>query len=149
MKRIILAVLVALCAVGNAAAQQTTGSIQGRITDAQGSAVPGVTVTGKNTSTGFTRSEVSDAEGVFRLIGLPVTAVRPRRARMCACEQIASQCNTLLLQRTRIAASRRPASFSPSRMPASTRHRSQVPPQSIGTTTLAAPTPTATAMVHW
>jgi outer membrane receptor protein involved in Fe transport len=72
MKRIILAVLVALCTVGNAAAQQTTGSIQGRITDAQGSAVPGVTVTSKNTETGFTRSEVSDAEGVYRLIGLPV-----------------------------------------------------------------------------
>jgi outer membrane receptor protein involved in Fe transport len=72
MKRIILAVLVALCAVGNAAAQQTTGNIQGRITDAQGSAVPGVTVTGRNTATGFTRTEVSDSEGVYRLTGLPV-----------------------------------------------------------------------------
>lgn len=72
MKRIILAVLVAVCAVANAAAQQTTGNIQGRITDAQGSAVPGVSVTGRNAATGFTRTEVSDAGGVYRLTGLPV-----------------------------------------------------------------------------
>ena len=71
MKRIILAALMLLCA-SNVSAQQTTGNIQGRITDAQGAAVPGVTVTGKNTATGFTRSEVSDAEGNYRLNGLPV-----------------------------------------------------------------------------
>ena len=34
-------------------AQQTTGNITGRIVDAQGAAVPGVTVTAKNTQTGF------------------------------------------------------------------------------------------------
>ena len=73
MKRIILAALVAVLAfAGNAAAQQTTGNIQGRITDAQGAAVPGVTVVGRNTATGFTRTEVADTEGIYRLNALPI-----------------------------------------------------------------------------
>ena len=55
-----------------AAAQQTTGTIAGRIVDDQGAAVPGVTVTGRNTETGFTRTDVSDAEGSYRLTALPV-----------------------------------------------------------------------------
>jgi hypothetical protein len=57
---------------GTAAAQQTTGSIQGRIMDAQGAAVPGVSVVGRNIATGFTRTEISDAEGIYRLNALPV-----------------------------------------------------------------------------
>src|SRR5829696_5449351 len=74
MKRIVLAAMVLLCgfAVSPASAQQTTGNISGRITDAQGSAVPGVTVTAKTPTTGFTRTEVSDGEGLYRLTGLPV-----------------------------------------------------------------------------
>ena len=75
MKRII-AVTVALCAIvlsaSGAAAQQTTGNIQGRVVDAQKAGVPGVTVTAKSPSTGFTRTEVTDAEGIYRLNGLPV-----------------------------------------------------------------------------
>src|ERR1700687_5509966 len=75
MKRIIVA-MVAMCAFAlmgtPAAAQQTTGNIQGRITDAQKAAVPGVTVTAKSAATGFTRTEVTDAEGIYRLNGLPV-----------------------------------------------------------------------------
>ena len=38
----------------------------------QGAAVPGVTVTAKNAATGFTRTEVSDGEGIYRLTALPV-----------------------------------------------------------------------------
>jgi Carboxypeptidase regulatory-like domain len=53
-------------------AQQTTGNIAGRVTDQQGSAVPGATITAKNPQTGFTRTETSDAEGVYRLTALPV-----------------------------------------------------------------------------
>jgi hypothetical protein len=75
MKRIIVA-MIAVCALAlpgtPAAAQQTTGSIYGRITDAQKAAVPGVTVTAKSAATGFTRTEVTDAEGTYRLNGLPV-----------------------------------------------------------------------------
>ncbi len=77
MKRIIVA-MIAVCALAlasqPASAQQTTGGIQGRIVDAQRAAVPGVTVTAKSKATGFTRSEVSDSEGIYRLNGLPVGA---------------------------------------------------------------------------
>ena len=74
MRKIILAMIVlcALAAVEPAAAQQTTGNISGRILDTQGAAMPGVTVTGRNTQTGFVRTEVSDGEGVYRLTALPV-----------------------------------------------------------------------------
>src|SRR4051812_12061903 len=53
-------------------AQGTSGTITGRVVDQQGAAVPGVTVPAKSTTTGFTRSEVSDAEGVYRLSAMPV-----------------------------------------------------------------------------
>ena len=72
MNRLIaMAALVALSVIP-ANAQQTTGNITGRILDAQSAAVPGVSVTAKNTQTGFTRSDVSDAEGIYRLNALPV-----------------------------------------------------------------------------
>ncbi len=64
--------MLLLLACGSAFAQQTTGTVTGRVIDQQGSAVPGATVTAKSTTTGFTRSEVSDAEGVYRLSALPV-----------------------------------------------------------------------------
>ena len=76
MKRIILGMIV-FCALGAAApvlAQQTTGNITGRIVDAQGAAIPGVTVTGKSAQTGFVRTDVSDGEGIYRLTALPVGA---------------------------------------------------------------------------
>ncbi len=74
MKKIILAMIVlcALVAPSNVLAQQTTGNINGRIVDAQGAAVPGVTVTAKSLQTGFTRTDVSDSEGIYRLTALPV-----------------------------------------------------------------------------
>ena len=53
-------------------AQQTTGTVTGRILDPQGAAIPGATVTAKNGATGFTRAEVSDSTGVYRLAALPV-----------------------------------------------------------------------------
>src|SRR5829696_3182460 len=75
MRRMIVA-MIAVCAFAltatSAAAQQTTGNIQGRIVDAQKAAVPGVTVTAKSATTGFTRSEVTDAEGIYRINALPV-----------------------------------------------------------------------------
>ena len=53
-------------------AQQTSGNVTGRIVDEQGAAIPGVTVTAKSPTTGLTRTEVSDAEGLYRLNALPV-----------------------------------------------------------------------------
>ena len=75
MKRIIWTATVLVLALFTATAayaQQTTGNITGRIVDDQGAAVPGVTVTARSAQTGFTRSDVSDAEGVYRLNALPV-----------------------------------------------------------------------------
>ena len=64
------AIVLLICAT--AFAQQTTGVITGRVTDEQGAAIPGATVTAKNAANGLTRSEVSDAEGLYRLQALPI-----------------------------------------------------------------------------
>src|SRR3984893_7037427 len=61
-----------LLACVSAFAQQTTGAVTGRVVDQQGAAIPGVTVTAKNVATGFTRTDTSDSEGVYRLQALPV-----------------------------------------------------------------------------
>jgi hypothetical protein len=66
------AALLVLLGCASAFAQQTTGSITGRVVDQQGAAVPGVTITAKMATTGFTRTETSDAEGLYRLNALPV-----------------------------------------------------------------------------
>ena len=63
-------ILLVTCA--SVFAQQTTGNITGRVLDPQAAAIPGVTVTAKSPSTGFTRTETSDAEGLYRLAALPV-----------------------------------------------------------------------------
>src|SRR3954470_10684466 len=74
MKKIIFAMIMlcALMAPAIASAQQTTGNITGRIVDAQGAAVPGVTVSARSPQRGFVRTDVSDGEGIYRLTALPV-----------------------------------------------------------------------------
>src|SRR3954452_18507999 len=66
------AVVALLLTCATAFAQQTTGVITGRVVDQQGAAIPGVTVTAKSPTTGFTRTETSDTEGLYRLSALPV-----------------------------------------------------------------------------
>ncbi len=68
----VLAVVFCVSIVPAARAQQTAGNLGGRIVDQQNSAVPGATVTATNAETGFTRSAVSDSEGVYRLSALPI-----------------------------------------------------------------------------
>jgi hypothetical protein len=68
----VLTIALMLASSLAAFAQQTTGNITGRALDPQGAAMPGVTVTARNPETGFTRSAVSDAEGVYRLSALPI-----------------------------------------------------------------------------
>ncbi|MBI3402461.1 MAG: TonB-dependent receptor [Acidobacteria bacterium] len=65
-------VLLFLLGCAPAIAQQTSGNITGRVLDQQGAAVPGATITAKNAATGFSRTEVSDAAGLYRLNALPV-----------------------------------------------------------------------------
>src|SRR5436190_13461256 len=72
MRRYLFATALLVLGCASAFAQQTTGSITGRVVDQQGAAVPGVTITAKMATTGFTRAETSDAEGLYRLNALPV-----------------------------------------------------------------------------
>jgi carboxypeptidase family protein/TonB-dependent receptor-like protein len=73
MKRhVISTAFLFLLACATALAQQTTGNVTGRVVDEQGAGVPGATVTAKSATTGFSRTEVSDAEGLYRLTALPV-----------------------------------------------------------------------------
>jgi hypothetical protein len=68
VKRLCVVVIIALitCSVASrAAAQDTTGSISGRIVDAQGLAVPGVTVTA--TGSQGAKTAVTDGEGRFNV----------------------------------------------------------------------------------
>ncbi|HEV2719508.1 MAG TPA: TonB-dependent receptor, partial [Thermoanaerobaculia bacterium] len=55
-----------------AIAQTSSGSVTGRVVDASGAALPGVTVTATNTKTGFNRSVVTDAEGHYTFPALPI-----------------------------------------------------------------------------
>jgi len=71
-RQLVGAVLVCLLCCATAVAQQTTGSITGRVTDPQSAAIPGATVTARSAATGFTRTEVTDAEGLYLLNALPV-----------------------------------------------------------------------------
>jgi hypothetical protein len=66
------ALTILLFSCSSVLAQQTAGNITGRVLDQQGAAVPGATVSARNPQTGFSRSEVSDAEGLYRLNALPV-----------------------------------------------------------------------------
>jgi hypothetical protein len=70
--RCAIAVLVLCFATGTAMAQQTTGTLTGRVVDEQKAALPGATVTARHTETGFSRTVTADGEGVYRLTALPV-----------------------------------------------------------------------------
>ena len=55
-----------------ASAQTITGQISGRVTDASGGVLPGVTVTVVNEGTGFKDVRVTDSGGVFTFTNLRV-----------------------------------------------------------------------------
>ena len=55
-------------------AQQTTGSIVGRVVDEQDAGIPGVVVSARSSETGFSREGTTDQNGVYRLAALPVGA---------------------------------------------------------------------------
>jgi hypothetical protein len=67
-----LGLLILVLSAAAAAAQATTGSIQGVVTDSQGGAIPGATVTVRNVETDVSRTLVSDGEGNYRFLNLPV-----------------------------------------------------------------------------
>ena len=67
-----LALLALVLCAGSVAAQATTGSIQGVVTDSQDAAIPGATVTIRNIDTDVRRTLVSDVEGNYRFLNVPV-----------------------------------------------------------------------------
>jgi hypothetical protein len=70
---VLLALVVILVSLSLfAQSQATTGVIEGTVVDASGAAIPGVTVTIRNTATGYEVVVVTDAAGHFRAVLLPV-----------------------------------------------------------------------------
>src|SRR5438105_5877150 len=75
MRRSLSLLVLCLLAVSTpllAQSHATTGAIEGTVVDAQGGAVPGVTVTVKNTATNYESVSVTDRSGRFRAVLLPV-----------------------------------------------------------------------------
>jgi hypothetical protein len=67
--RVALVPLAALIAAGPAAAQTTTATIQGTVSDSTG-VLPGATITARETAGGFRFETVSEPDGTFTLAGL-------------------------------------------------------------------------------
>src|SRR3954454_21005809 len=55
-----------------AQSQATTGVIEGTVVDSSGAVLPGVTVSIRNTATNYEQSAVTDKEGRFRGVLLPL-----------------------------------------------------------------------------
>src|SRR4029079_19364757 len=72
MKNLLIATGVSLLVCSSVFAQQSTGSIAGRVLDPQGSAIAGATVTARNSETGLGRTSLTDEAGLYRLAALPV-----------------------------------------------------------------------------
>jgi hypothetical protein len=75
MRRALRTVLTtaALLAAGTAVfAQATSGRISGTVMDAQGGLLPGATVTATEVRTGYVRTAVTDAQGSFVFVSLPL-----------------------------------------------------------------------------
>src|SRR5687767_9783369 len=80
VKSIVTMFALVMCFSFAAMAQETTGSIEGTITDPNGAVVPGVEVTitnvnrnqtGSDTTAGFRRTVTTDANGFFRMGQIP------------------------------------------------------------------------------
>jgi hypothetical protein len=71
--RLALGTLLVLASLATAAAQSqiTTGVIQGTVTDATGSVLPGVAVEARNTGTNLARTTIADGDGRYVFLQLP------------------------------------------------------------------------------
>ncbi len=63
-------ILLALVASGVGLFAQSTGTINGRVTDSSGAAVPNATVTATNSATGIARTITTASDGLFNFAGL-------------------------------------------------------------------------------
>src|SRR5262249_46030109 len=71
----VLVGMVLLLAATNAWAQ-ATAQINGTVSDTSGAVLPGVTVVAIQTDTGFRRESVSNPEGAYALLNLPIGPYR-------------------------------------------------------------------------
>ena len=69
---LMLPVLLILSSVGVVFSQSTTASLSGTVTDEKSAVIPGAGVTAKNVDTGLSRSVVTDADGRYNFVNLPV-----------------------------------------------------------------------------
>ncbi len=68
----VLLLLFSAVVPSNVYGQAATASISGRVTDASGAAVPGATVSIKNTATSATQTASTDEQGRYALLDLPI-----------------------------------------------------------------------------
>ena len=72
---LLCALLLSLLACVPASAQEATGKILGTVTDPQGAVIPGAKVTVTNTSnltTQITRDAITDEDGTYQIVSLPI-----------------------------------------------------------------------------
>src|SRR5688500_20353768 len=69
--RILVFTALALCLGTVNVFAQATSSLRGKVADAQGGALPGVTVVLKNAETAFSREVVTDETGSYSLLQVP------------------------------------------------------------------------------
>lgn len=74
--KLLLSSLVVLCVSTRMQAQQTTASIRGRIVDVSGGVVRDASVTATQVDTDFSRNLLSDSQGSFVFLELPVGSYR-------------------------------------------------------------------------
>jgi outer membrane receptor protein involved in Fe transport len=74
--RLSLSVMVFLLLIAAVAMGQTTGTIEGNVTDQNGGALPGVTITITSPSLQGTRTTTSGSDGFFRFVSLPPGSYR-------------------------------------------------------------------------
>src|ERR1039458_1372108 len=79
---VLLIALLAVLPAGDASAQVASASLLGTVVDESSAVAPGVTVSAREESTGFTRSTVTNAEGGYAIEALlpgwyTVTAMKP------------------------------------------------------------------------
>src|SRR5215472_178178 len=75
---LVVAILLSMTALHAdlATAQQATANIVGTVTDQQGAVVPGVEITVTNTATNGANSTVSDKDGHYQILDLPIATYR-------------------------------------------------------------------------
>lgn len=70
--KLILVLVLAISCAGGASAQEASASLRGTVTDGSGGVVSRAQVTAIQTETGLQRTAVSDAQGAYVLLALPV-----------------------------------------------------------------------------